>query len=371
MNKGYIFIAGPSLSRVSISYRRVHLLKYIINKSSGEKIIWVYFENSSIFRCGKWSERNIDIDGHNVVSIRVSDWKYLLSYSQYLQIFFLRKLIKRLVTVDGARLVYTLPRFATLASRRKKVPLSYDCTDNWVGSDVSKSLRYFTDRLIMKSELTIARNANVVFASSPFLFRKMSEINANTLSVEHGITPSNSVTQSMKSYSSEISKNFCYVGSVSRNKIDLELLFRLFRSKCEWDLLIIGEIHGDVLRTSICKRLLNLDNVKWTGFVRPDVIASLLVDRYIGLLPYHKNEFTKGIFPLKLKEYISMGLRVVSVNLELPDRFSDVVLSLNEDGATILASIENFIDNSKHCDFDLVAFRNGASWDSQFDLMKI
>jgi len=67
-------------------------------------------------------------------------------------------------------------------------------------------------------------------------------------------------------------------------------------------------------------------NVKFHGYMSPQQCQALMRACSVGIIPYLKNEYTKGVLPLKLFEYLQAGLKVVttelpsikSLNLNLP-----------------------------------------------------
>ena len=56
-------------------------------------------------------------------------------------------------------------------------------------------------------------------------------------------------------------------------------------------------------------------NVDFIGYVKPTNLARYIKKFDVAILPYLENDFTKGIVPLKLYEYIAAGIPVVAANL--------------------------------------------------------
>ena len=371
MKPSLILVAGPSLKKIGIAYRRRLLLDYLVHEQRYRQIFWVYFENNSPLHFAQTKIEHIEIHGQKVVSVKISDSGFLLSYSRLLQFLLLRRVIKDFAKIDFLKIVFTLPRFGILTSQLNHAEIFYDCTDNWVSTRTSTLLSRMFNFLIKQSEEHIARLSNSITTSSPFLYRKMKYFNENTRLVEHGILNDTICIGKIKNFRQEISTNFCYIGSITINKIDIDLLYRTFFAKADWNLLILGNIDSTVLKLENCRLLLSLENVSWMGLVSKSDLRSFTKDIYIGILPYKDNSFTKGIFPLKLKEYIALGLRIVSVNLELPDNYDGLLLRSVADVDLFIDEVECFINESKNISFDYDDFLKNSTWTNQFSKMNI
>jgi len=45
----------------------------------------------------------------------------------------------------------------------------------------------------------------------------------------------------------------------------------------------------------------------------------------LGIIPFIKNQFTKGIYPLKINEYLAAGIPVVSTNFGYLEDFETII----------------------------------------------
>ena len=63
------------------------------------------------------------------------------------------------------------------------------------------------------------------------------------------------------------------------------------------------------------EKLYKQKNIIFIGQIKHSLVPRYLKKSHIGILPYKINTFTKSINPLKIYEYISSGLPVVSTNL--------------------------------------------------------
>lgn len=111
-----------------------------------------------------------------------------------------------------------------------------------------------------------------------------------------------------------------YIGSID-DRLDYELLQHCFRTLPE----ITFHFVGRVMYASGEEILQKYDNVVLHGPKSVDQLPDHLKTFGIGLIPFVKNEFTRGIYPLKINEYLAAGIPVAMTSFGQLDDFSTVV----------------------------------------------
>jgi len=107
-----------------------------------------------------------------------------------------------------------------------------------------------------------------------------------------------------------------FAGSL-RDQTDLELLEHAAALAPDLNFVFVGPLMTDV------KRLAAHANVRLAGsIVHQDVIRHM-VHFDVGILPYVLDDYTAGIMPAKLREYLAAGLPVVSTPLPEVCRFAE------------------------------------------------
>jgi glycosyltransferase involved in cell wall biosynthesis len=106
------------------------------------------------------------------------------------------------------------------------------------------------------------------------------------------------------------------VGSV-RKQTDLALLAEVARKAHDLNFVFLGPVAADA------NRLNALANVRLLGAVSHDVLVRTMIHFDAGILAYVLDDFTTGIMPAKLKEYLAAGLPVVSTPLPEVRRFAE------------------------------------------------
>lgn len=101
-------------------------------------------------------------------------------------------------------------------------------------------------------------------------------------------------------------------GNITPYKVDLDLVERLAREVPEIDLVLAGPFdEGGAGRWRDPDALSEL-GVTLAGTLSLDELAALFGTASVGIIPYVENEYTRGVNPLKLYEYVASGLAVVS-----------------------------------------------------------
>jgi glycosyltransferase involved in cell wall biosynthesis len=117
-----------------------------------------------------------------------------------------------------------------------------------------------------------------------------------------------------------------YVGAIGP-WFDTEAVLRAAQSNPEFDFVLAGRVENpDVWR------LKGLPNVSLLGEVPYADLPRLLARFKVGLIPFLLNDLTRATNPIKLYEYFSFGLPVVSTRLPEVEAFADEVYLCSEPG---------------------------------------
>jgi glycosyltransferase involved in cell wall biosynthesis len=119
-------------------------------------------------------------------------------------------------------------------------------------------------------------------------------------------------------------KNIVYTGSVD-NRLDYDLLEQIIsHNKC-FRFHFIGRINTDQV-----ERLKALENVELYGAVTLSELPNLMKNMDAGIIPFVKDDFTKNIYPMKVHEYLALGLPVIMTDFaDLSDLTEMVDIAYN------------------------------------------
>lgn len=105
-----------------------------------------------------------------------------------------------------------------------------------------------------------------------------------------------------------------FAGNLTPTKIDFSLLEQIADQGVALRLAGPIGIDGSVGRNQL-ELLLSRLNVHYLGNLGIEQLATEVKRCKVGLIPYQLNEYTRGVYPMKVHEYLSAGLKVVSTKL--------------------------------------------------------
>ncbi|WP_158093598.1 glycosyltransferase [Halorubrum sp. SD683] len=214
------------------------------------------------------------------------------------------------------------------------------------------------------SEIEILEHADVVFASSEYLFDKLSEnTNAPIHLEETGVDLDKFKTTATHERIEEIDRpRLGFVGKL-KQKIDYQVLAGLAEKNPLWRLVLVGPQEGGEI-----EHLLEYPNVIWTGAVNPGEVPKVMNSLDVGLMPYREIEYNKAVFPLKFNEYLASGLPVVGCGLPSTERYTQEGIYLHTAGR--LTEFSDACDKVLSWDNNIEARKKlaaQANWSSKLD----
>lgn len=234
----------------------------------------------------------------------------------------------------------------------------YYMADNMTQND--KKFRLIEEKIIKKSQL--------VFFSSINLKNKIKKISKRRF-LPNGVNFEifNKIELSRK-YNKRESLKIVYLGAV-RDIINENLILKISKKFPEDKIYFIGPILKKF------NKLQKRKNIIFLGEIKHKLVPRFLKNFHIGILPYKVNLFTKSINPLKVYEYVSSGLPVISTNLPNVVRLGKDYPNINLLKAK---SDENFLNHisyikrhyKQNSRRDLNIFLRENAWANRFRLLE-
>lgn len=112
-----------------------------------------------------------------------------------------------------------------------------------------------------------------------------------------------------------------YVGTIDE-RLDYELLINLANKMPDTQFVFVGRVTTDFNEE---KELSECPNVTLTGAKLPHELPGYLKTFSAGIIPFVKSDFTKGIYPMKINEYLAAGLPVISTDFSNLDDFEGII----------------------------------------------
>ena len=160
-----------------------------------------------------------------------------------------------------------------------------------------------------------------VIVTSEFLANTLRDFNSEIHVVKNGVDFKLFNQYAKKSPSKKgTRKKIGYIGSLDQ-RFDIDTIEYTIEKLSEYDF----EFTGDLMNREIERRISKYHNVRFMLPVPPDAVPALLQKCDAGLIPYLCNEYTKNIYPLKINEYLSVGVPVVLTSFAVLPEFNEIV----------------------------------------------
>jgi teichuronic acid biosynthesis glycosyltransferase TuaH len=177
--------------------------------------------------------------------------------------------------------------------------------------DLLHTLPHMPVQLILRSERELLRQADVVIASSTGVRDHLQSLTEKNVELWQNVADTNLYSQASDHARAS---RAVFAGNLTASKVNFSLLHELAATGTE--VIIAGPTAIDGTQASqAIEELKSHPNVTYAGNLVPTELARLLNTCTVGLIPYYVNEYTAGVFPMKIYEYLASGLAVVSTTL--------------------------------------------------------
>lgn len=241
----------------------------------------------------------------------------------------------------------TTPEAATIAELLPRRCLLYDCGQEWQEAYVD-----------LESELTFA--ADIVFAASPGLIRRLSPCSDNIALIPNGANP---LLLSRSSFPPPATLGripdpiLCRVGPVTED-LELEPLLQAASSHPEWVFLLLGQATEGVAR-----RLHPFPNIRLLDQVPPAEFPSYLFASQALFDLIRSSQRGGDIIPARLFDYLATGKPIVTmVEPDAVEVFPDVIYTA-VDGSTFSRRCQSALNEcSPHLPRRRREYAKHATW---------
>ena len=150
-----------------------------------------------------------------------------------------------------------------------------------------------------------------------------------------------------------------FFGGLDDYLVDFDLLERLATENPDLSVVLIGDATVSMARFDA------LPNVHWLGFKPAAEIPSYGSGFDVALMPWLRNEWIQNSNPIKLKEYLALGLPIVSMDFPEVRHYADVVSIAGDADAFVRAVREVLQGEEMGSPTTRRARVAGATWDRQ------
>ncbi|SDZ32646.1 MULTISPECIES: glycosyltransferase [Rhodonellum] len=141
-----------------------------------------------------------------------------------------------------------------------------------------------------------------------------------------------------KELTSNSPKTIGYVGTID-DRFDTVLIKSVVEKMPNCHFLMVGR----VLDQTVVEQLEGFPNVMFKPAVAITEVPGIMQTLDIAIIPYVKNKFTISIYPLKINEYLAIGLPVIMTSFSDLPEFEDLV-KIADRPDTFVAAIEELLE---------------------------
>ncbi len=233
-----------------------------------------------------------------------------------INIFFLLRSIRKKISelnFSNYILLTASPIVDKVVGKLNESSAHYLCLDDWAEFEGAfKSLVYLEKELL--------KVVDSCFAISEILVNKLKPIKGESYFLPQGVnyehfSRNKNIPDSLNTLKQPV---IGYFGLIA-NYVDINLMTKSALAHSDYNFLILGKTTINI------DELTKLKNVTYLGLVNYSELPDYAAKFDVGLIPFCINELTIAANPLKLVEYLSLGIPVVSTNLPEVKKFGELV----------------------------------------------
>jgi glycosyltransferase involved in cell wall biosynthesis len=156
-----------------------------------------------------------------------------------------------------------------------------------------------------------------------------------------------------------------YVGSID-DRLDYDLLSAVIQGLPGYRFQFIGR----VTESGYARRLQSFPNVEMVEPQPMRALPGFVQDMDLGIIPFVKNAFTRGIYPLKINEYLAAGIPVVMTDFASLPEFADIAGVVSSAEAFVAMARESISTDTPEKREGRVAFARKNSWRARAEAME-
>jgi glycosyltransferase involved in cell wall biosynthesis len=221
---------------------------------------------------------------------------------------------------------------------------------------------FFGER-IFKYEDNFSKKVDAIITTSDFLLNQKLKINPNSYLVKNGVDFPHFGKYAKEEVFQRSRKKVGFIGSLDP-RFDIDTVEYAVSKLPEYDFEFTGDMRNEKMRA----RLSKFPNVKFFDPVKPADVPPLLADYDAGMIPYIVNDVNKNIYPLKINEYLAVGVPLVMTPFANLPEFTNLV-SVSENSDDFVAKLKAEIENdSKRKIGERIKFAETNSWEARTEV---
>lgn len=213
-------------------------------------------------------------------------------------------------------------------------------------------------------EPRIIRDADVIVANSTYLQEYAAQYNKKSYYVGQGCEVDmfdekliNEKPADLKEIGSPL---IGYVGNLTSQRLDIQLLIDIAQQKPEWNIVLVGP-EDNAFRSS---KLHEMKNVFFLGKKRPDELPAYVRYFDVCMNPQAINQLTIGNYPRKIDEYLAMGKPTVATTTKAMEIFAKETYLASDASEYIVQIRKALAENDEALKQQRIATARSHTWEN-------
>jgi len=159
-----------------------------------------------------------------------------------------------------------------------------------------------------------------------------------------------------------------YTGHYSDLRMDHDLVKKITKSFPEAEIFFVGTYEKKDLQNH---GLVNIPNLYFIGSRPIESLPAYLKYAKLAIIPYASNELTKGIYPLKINEYLASGIPCVSTSFSNDIRSFEGLIYISETHQDFISNIKFAMQEDTNLKLaDRIAHAKENSWRTRIEKLE-
>jgi len=197
----------------------------------------------------------------------------------------------------------------------------------------------FFGKRIFDFENKFSEKAKAIITTSDYLNSEKLKLNPNSFVVKNGVDFPVFSKKSKQQVHLHQRKKVGFIGSLDP-RFDIETVEYVVKNMPHFEFEFTGDMRNEALKSRLRRYL----NVRFFDPVKPNDVPELLAKYDVGIIPYIVNEVNKNIYPLKINEYLAVGVPVVMTAFANLPEF-DGMVSVSQDKDDFIRKLQEEVDN--------------------------
>jgi len=224
----------------------------------------------------------------------------------------------------------------------------------------------FFGKRIFDFENKFSTKVDGIITTSEYLNAEKKKLNANSFVVKNGVDFRVFLPFAKKKVFTNSRKKVGYIGSLD-GRFDIETVENAIAKLGNFDF----EFTGDLMNVKVKQRLEKYENVKFFPPIKQNNVPKLLATYDVGIIPYLVNEVNKNIYPLKINEYLAVGVPLVMNAFAVLPEFEGIVSIAKNKEDFIAKLLEETQTDTAEKIMDRINFAKSNSWDARTESFSV